>query len=59
MLDSWDVMVLKPFDHELCRIDTVQMLDGGSHFFKGSVFLGDFVPYKRVDGQPLGSTCQY
>ncbi|HEY1604810.1 MAG TPA: hypothetical protein VGF77_04360 [Allosphingosinicella sp.] len=46
-LDSWDVMVLKPFDHELCRVDTVQLLDSGSHFFKGSVFLGDFVPYKR------------
>ncbi|MDB5693372.1 MAG: hypothetical protein JWO81_2435 [Alphaproteobacteria bacterium] len=47
-LDSWDAMVLKPFDHELCRVDVVQMLDAGSHFMKGSVFLGDFVPYKKV-----------
>jgi hypothetical protein len=47
-LDSWDAMVLKPFNHELCRVDVVQLLDTGSHFYKGSVFLGDFVPYKRV-----------
>jgi hypothetical protein len=47
-LNSWDAMVLKPFDHELCRVDVVQMLDTGAHFYRGSVFLGDFVPYKRV-----------
>jgi hypothetical protein len=46
-LESWDVMVTKPLSNELCRVDVVQMLDGGSHFFKGSVFLGDFVPYTR------------
>lgn len=46
-LDSWDAMVLKPFNHELCRVDTVQLLDTGSHFYKGSVFLGDFVPYTK------------
>lgn len=46
-LDDLDVMVTKPFDHQLCRVDVVQVLDGGSHFFKGSVFLGDFVPYTR------------
>jgi hypothetical protein len=40
-------MVLKPFGHELCRVDTVQLIDSGSHFYKGSVFLGDFVPYTR------------
>ena len=47
-LDNWDTMVLKPFDHQLCRIDAVQLLDSGSHLYKGSVFLGDFVPYKRM-----------
>jgi hypothetical protein len=46
-LTSWDVMVTKPFGNELCRPDVVQLLDSGSHFYKGSVFLGDFVPYKR------------
>jgi hypothetical protein len=47
-LDPWDVMVEKPFDHELCRIDVVQLLDSGSHFQKGAVFLGDFIPYRRI-----------
>ncbi|HEX4739692.1 MAG TPA: hypothetical protein VH331_19255 [Allosphingosinicella sp.] len=46
-LGNWDVMVTKPFGHELCRPDVVQLLDSGSHFYKGSVFLGDFVPYTR------------
>jgi hypothetical protein len=46
-LDNWSTMVLKPFDHELCRVDTVQLIDSGSHFYKGSVFLGDFVPYTK------------
>ena len=46
-LDSGDTMVLKPFNHELCRIDTVQMYEMGARFFKGSVFLGDFVPYTK------------
>jgi hypothetical protein len=47
-LDYWSTMVLKPFGNELCRIDTVQLIDSGSHFYKGSVFLGEFVPYTRV-----------
>ena len=46
-LDRGDTMVLKPFDHRLCRIDTVQMFEQGARFFKGSVFLGDFVPYTK------------
>jgi hypothetical protein len=46
-LDSGDTMVLKPFDHRLCSVDTVQMYEMGARFFKGSVFLGDFVPYTR------------
>ena len=46
-LDRSDTMVLKPFDHRLCRIDTVQMYEQGARFFRGSVFLGDFVPYTK------------
>jgi hypothetical protein len=46
-LDRGDTMVLKPFDHQLCRVDTVQMFEQGARFFKGSVFLGDFVPYTK------------
>ena len=47
-LDNWSTMLVKPFDSQLCRIDTVQMLDGGSHTFRGVVFLGDFVLYEKV-----------
>jgi hypothetical protein len=50
-LDRGDTMVLKPFDHRLCRIDTIQMYEQGAHFFTGSVFLGDFVPYTKADGR--------
>jgi len=46
-LDSADVMVLKPFDHHLCRVDTIEMREQGARFFKGTVFLGDFVPYRK------------
>jgi hypothetical protein len=46
-LDQNDTMVLKPFDHQLCSVDTVQMYESGARFFRGSVFLGDFVPYTK------------
>ena len=32
----------------LCNVDTVTMVDQGSQNFRGVVFLGDFVPYRRV-----------
>ena len=47
VLDRSDTMVLKPFDHRLCSIDTVQMYEQGARFYRGSVFLGDFVPYTK------------
>lgn len=46
-LERDDTMVLKPFDHRLCSIDTVQMYEQGARFYRGSVFLGDFVPYTK------------
>ncbi|HYJ82048.1 MAG TPA: hypothetical protein VEW26_04285 [Allosphingosinicella sp.] len=48
-LRDWDTMVVKPFGNRLCRVDTVQMYSPGSHMLGGIVFLGDFVPYKRVE----------
>ena len=48
-LKDWDVMVTRPFGSRLCRVDTVQMYSPGSHILGGLVFLGDFVPYKRVE----------
>ena len=47
-LRDWDVMVTRPFGSRLCKVDTVQMVSPGSSMLSGIVFLGDFVPYKRV-----------
>jgi len=47
-LRDWDVMVTRPFGSRLCRVDTVRMVSPGSNMLGGIVFLGDFVPYKRV-----------
>lgn len=47
-LKDWDIMVTRPFGSRLCRVDTVQMVSPGSRMLSGIVFLGDFVPYKRV-----------
>lgn len=42
-----DIMVTKTFSHQLCSVDTVEMRDS-SGFWSGVVFLGEFVPYKKV-----------
>lgn len=47
-LDDNDVMVTTPTGSQLCSVDTVQMHDQTSHFYRGSVFLGKFVPYRKV-----------
>lgn len=47
-LDDWDVLVTRTFSNQLCDIDVVQLYDRGSHFYRGSVFLGEFVPYRRI-----------
>ena len=47
-LNQWDTMVTRTSSTQLCNIDTVTMVDRASHTFSGVVFLGDFVPYRRV-----------
>jgi hypothetical protein len=47
-LDRWDTMVTKTFGSQLCSIDTIKMVDPSSHMLTGIVFLGDFVPYRKV-----------
>ncbi len=47
-LDRWDTMVTKTFGSQLCSIDTIRMVDPASHMMTGIVFLGDFVPYRKV-----------
>ena len=47
-LDYWDTLVTRLHSSRLCSIDVVQLYESSSRTWTGSVFLGDFVPYKRV-----------
>jgi hypothetical protein len=47
-LDRWDTLVTKTHSSRLCSIDVVQLYDTSSRMQTGFVFLGDFVPYRRV-----------
>jgi hypothetical protein len=47
-LDQWDTMVTRPFNSQLCNIDTVDLYDTSSRIQTGFVLLGDFVPYRKV-----------
>lgn len=42
-----DIMVTKTHSHQLCSVDTIEMRDTMG-FWSGVVFLGEFVPYKKV-----------
>lgn len=46
-LDSDDVLVTRLTTSELCSIDTVQLHDRSSGFWRGFVSLDKFVPYTR------------
>lgn len=46
-LSRGDVLVTDTHSSQLCSIDVVRLLDSGSHFPRGSVGLGKFVPYPR------------
>ncbi len=46
-LDDRDIMVTRPTGSQLCSVDTVQIHDQGSQFWRGFVGLGEFVPYTR------------
>jgi hypothetical protein len=47
-LSRWNTQVVRPFGSQLCSIDPIRMVDPISGISTGSVFLGDFVPYRRV-----------
>ena len=47
-LSRHDAQVVRPFGSRLCSIDTIQMVDTSSGIDTGHVFLGEFVPYRRV-----------
>ena len=47
-LDRWDTLVTRTHSSQLCRVDVVHLYDSASRMQTGIVFLGDFVPYRRV-----------
>ena len=48
-LSSNEVLVIDRQAHQLCNTDMVQTMSQGTpHFFTGSVFLGQFVPYRKA-----------
>ncbi len=46
-LDQWDTLVTRTHSSQLCSIDVVHLYDTGSRMQTGSVFLGEFVPYRK------------
>ena len=48
-MNHWDTLVTRLHSTRLCSIDTVRLLDSSTRFERGVVFLGDFVPYRRVE----------
>jgi hypothetical protein len=47
-LNQWDALVTRSYSTRLCSIDVVQTLDTSTRMQTGLVFLGEFVPYRRV-----------
>ncbi|WP_404713285.1 hypothetical protein [Sphingomonas sp. MMS24-J13] len=43
-----DILVTRTFTDQLCRSDTVRLLDRTAGFEHGFVVLNDFVPYSKV-----------
>jgi len=51
-LDSDDILVTRLTTSQLCSIDTVQLHDRNSQFWRGFVGLDKFVPYTRPPKAP-------
>ena len=54
ILDDNDIMLTTPFGSQLCRIDMVRMIDRTAGFWRGTVGLGQFVPYTKVKAEDKG-----
>lgn len=48
-LNRWDAMLTRTHSSRLCSVDVVHMVDPLTGFQSGSVFLGEFVPYRRAE----------
>lgn len=46
-LDDDNILVSKTHGGQLCRLDTIRLIDRGSRIERSFVTLGDFVPYSR------------
>jgi hypothetical protein len=46
-LDDDDILSTRTIGSQLCRVDTVKLIDRAARYQRGFVVLGDFVPYKR------------
>lgn len=46
-LDNDDILVTKTYTGQLCRMDSVHLVDRAGGFTHGFVILGDFVPYTK------------
>ena len=55
-LDDDDVLVIRRWGSQLCRLDNVTTVDRSTGFFSGAVFLDNFVPYTRVDKEKSGDS---
>ena len=47
-LDRSDTLVTDTHSSQLCSIDTVKLYDASARMQRGFVFLGEFVPYRKV-----------
>ena len=47
-LEEMDTLISRPFSNRLCSVDTIQLYDMSARMTHGVVFLGEFVPYRRV-----------
>ena len=47
-LDDDDILVTNTFGSDLCRLDTIRLLDRGTRFVHGFIALDEFVPYTKV-----------
>jgi hypothetical protein len=48
-LNNSDILVSRPTSSSLCNLDIIRLADQSSRMPKGSVSLGDFVPYKKAE----------
>lgn len=53
-LSDHDVPVIRRTGSQLCKFDQITLVDRGSQFFSGVLFLDDFVPYTKVEDAEAG-----